>query len=68
MRKAFISPTKYVQGENELVNLGYFIKTFGDSALLIAHQDDITRVKDKLEHTIAQFGVTIIESGFNGEC
>ncbi|MBG9774937.1 glycerol dehydrogenase [Brevibacillus laterosporus] len=68
MRKAFISPTKYVQGENELINLGYFIKTFGDSALLIAHQDDITRVKDKLEHTIAQFGVTIIESGFSGEC
>ncbi|MDN9011689.1 glycerol dehydrogenase [Brevibacillus laterosporus] len=68
MRKAFISPTKYVQGENELVNLGYFIKTFGDSALLIAHQDDINRVKDKLEHTMAQFGVTIIESGFNGEC
>ncbi|MDF9411271.1 glycerol dehydrogenase [Brevibacillus laterosporus] len=68
MRKAFISPTKYVQGENELVNIGYFIKTFGDSALLIAHQDDINRVKDKLEHTMAQFGVTIIESDFNGEC
>ncbi|MCG7316361.1 glycerol dehydrogenase [Brevibacillus laterosporus] len=68
MRKAFISPTKYVQGENEIVNLGYFIKTFGDSALLIAHQDDITRVKDKLKQTMEKFGVTIIVSGFNGEC
>ena len=29
MRKAFICPTKYVQGENELLNLGYFVKTFG---------------------------------------
>ncbi|ATO47794.1 glycerol dehydrogenase [Brevibacillus laterosporus DSM 25] len=68
MRKAFISPTKYVQGENEIVNLGYFIKTFGDSALLIAHQDDIARVKDKLKQTMEKFGVTIIVSGFNGEC
>lgn len=24
MRKAFICPTKYVQGEDELLNLGYF--------------------------------------------
>jgi glycerol dehydrogenase len=28
MRKAFISPAKYVQGENEIENLGYFVKTF----------------------------------------
>ena len=26
MRKAFICPTKYVQGEDELLNLGYFVK------------------------------------------
>lgn len=37
MRKAFICPTKYVQGENELLNLGYFVETYGKSALLIAH-------------------------------
>lgn len=43
MRKAFISPAKYVQGENELFNLGYFIRTFGESALLIAHRDDVAR-------------------------
>jgi glycerol dehydrogenase len=33
MRKAFICPSKYVQGENELLNLGYFVKTMGQSAL-----------------------------------
>lgn len=68
MRKAFISPTKYVQGEDELLNLGYFIKTFGESALLIAHQDDIDRVQDQLAATADKFGVTIISSSFNGEC
>ncbi|MDO4272143.1 MAG: glycerol dehydrogenase [Eubacteriales bacterium] len=68
MRKAFICPTKYVQGENELLNLGYFVKTFGESALLIAHPDDVERVKEKLENTAEKFGVTFVESHFGGEC
>ncbi|WGX76624.1 glycerol dehydrogenase [Paraclostridium bifermentans] len=68
MRKAFICPTKYVQGQDELLNLGYFIKVFGDSALLIAHKDDIERVKDKLDSTAKKFGVIFVESNFKGEC
>ncbi|UNK21434.1 glycerol dehydrogenase [Paenibacillus sp. N3/727] len=68
MRKAFISPTKYVQGEDELLNLGYFVKTFGDSALLIAHPDDVNRVKDKLKSTIDKFNITLVEGNFQGEC
>lgn len=68
MRKAFICPTKYVQGQDELLNLGYFIKVFGDSALLIAHKDDIERVKDKLDSTAKKFGVNFVESNFKGEC
>lgn len=68
MRKAFISPSKYVQGEDEILNLGYFIKTFGDSALLIAHSDDAARVKDQLNIVQKTFNITLIESGFGGEC
>lgn len=68
MRKAFISPAKYVQGENEIENLGYFIRTFGDSALLIAHKDDVQRVQDKLNKTAEKFQITFVESGFCGEC
>ena len=68
MRKAFICPTKYVQGEDELLNLGYFVKTFGDSALLIAHEMDVERVKAKLDATAEKFGVTFIPSNFGGEC
>ncbi|MBN2653140.1 MAG: glycerol dehydrogenase [Spirochaetales bacterium] len=68
MRKAFICPSKYVQGEDELLNLGYFIKTFGESALLIAHPDDINRVRAKLEATAKKFGVSFVESSFGGEC
>ena len=61
MRKAFICPTKYVQGENEIENLGYFVKTFGNSALLIAHPDDSARVKDKLDRTAEKFGITFVQ-------
>jgi glycerol dehydrogenase len=68
MRKAFICPTKYVQGEDELLNLGYFVKTFGKSALLIAHPDDVNRVKAKLDATAEKFQITFVESGFKGEC
>lgn len=68
MRKAFISPAKYVQGENEIENLGYFVKTFGDSVLLIAHKDDVLRIKDKLEMTANKFQITFVESSFCGEC
>ncbi|WP_040948926.1 glycerol dehydrogenase [Gorillibacterium massiliense] len=68
MRKAFICPTKYVQGEDELLNLGYFVKSFGQSALLIAHPDDVARVKDKLDATAKKFNITFVESGFIGEC
>jgi glycerol dehydrogenase len=68
MRKAFICPTKYVQGENELSNLGYFVKTYGTSALLIAHSDDIKRVQKQLMETAEKFKVIFVESGFNGEC
>ncbi len=68
MRKAFISPCKYVQGEDELLNLGYFVSSFGKSALLIAHKDDIARIKEKLDITKEKFGIEFVESDFRGEC
>lgn len=68
MRKAFICPSKYVQGENELLNLGYFVSTYGKKALLIAHKDDIARVKNQLDKTSKEYGVIFIESNFGGEC
>lgn len=35
MRKAFISPTKYVQGEEELNNLGYYIAQFSQVQIYV---------------------------------
>ena len=68
MRKAFISPTKYVQGEDEIRNLGYFVKTFGDTALLIAHPDDRNRVAEKLQYTAEKYHISFVTGDFSGEC
>ena len=68
MRKAFICPTKYVQGEDELLNLGYFVKTFGKKALLIAHKDDSARVQAKLDATAAKYKIEFVKVDFTGEC
>ena len=49
MKKVMISPSKYVQGENELCNLGEYVKAFGTKALLIASKDDQGRVQSLLD-------------------
>lgn len=67
MRKAFICPSKYVQGPDEILNLGYFVSTYGKKALLIAHKDDAARVKDKLDKTAKKYGVEFVPANFGGE-
>lgn len=69
MRKAFICPTKYVQGENELLNLGYFVRTYGKKALLIGDPFALTLVKDKLQATAEKYKVEFVPAdAFKGEC
>ena len=67
MRKAFISPSKFIQGEDELLNLGYFIKIYGEKAILIANDEDVERVKEKLDKTAEAFGVSFVRTNFIGE-
>lgn len=67
MRKAFIAPTKYVQGEDELLYLGYFVQTFGKKALLIATNEDVDRVRAKIDKTSEKFAVEFLEADFKGE-
>lgn len=67
MRKAFISPSKYVQGEDELLNLGFYIQSLGKSALVIGNKEDIDRVQDKLDKTAEKFNVELHRADFGGE-
>lgn len=68
MRKAFISPTKYVQGDGVLNDLGDYISLYGKTALLIAHKDDAQRVKEQLDATSKKYGIKFTSSDFGGEC
>lgn len=68
MRKAFISPTKYVQCEGALRDLGSYVGLYGKSALLIAHRDDAARVKAELDFTAKEHGISFVTSDFGGEC
>lgn len=68
MRKAFISPSKYVQNEGALYDLGKYVKLYGNSALLIAQKDDVGRVKKQLDETSKKYEVTFVTSDFGGEC
>lgn len=68
MRKAFISPSKYVQGEGELKNLGYFVRSFGKSALLVATKNGCSRVEEALGEATTKYDVFFVVADFGGEC
>ena len=68
MKKILISPSRYVQGEGELNNLGSFVKPFGKKALLVAHKDDQARVQKFLDASIKNDPFEIVYGGFGGEC
>ena len=59
MKKVMISPSKYVQGENELCNLGEYVQAFGTKALLIASKDDQGRVQSLLDEAQKRAAFTL---------
>ena len=68
MKKVMISPSKYVQGENELCNLGEYVKAFGNKALLISSKDDQGRVQSLLDEAKQRTPFELLSGGFNLEC
>lgn len=68
MRKVFISPSRYVQGKDELIHLGSYVEDFGKKALFIASKDDQSRVQSYLDQAAAQYPFDWVSGEFNGEC
>ena len=68
MKKILISPSKYVQGEGELNNLGEYLKAFGNKALLVASSDDQARVQVQLDDAMKKDSFSLVSCGFRGEC
>ncbi|MBI9013736.1 MAG: glycerol dehydrogenase [Clostridiales bacterium] len=68
MKKILISPSKYVQDNGALKDLGKYVLEFGQKALLVASVDDSNRVKEVLEATIKEYNIELVSGIFGEEC
>jgi len=68
MKKILISPSKYIQGEGELYNLGIYVKDFGKKALLVASKVDQKRVQDYIDKALLKNPFEIVYGEFKEEC
>ena len=68
MRKIMISPSKYIQGQDELINLGALVLEFSGKALLVASKDDQARVQAHLDRAIEKNPFEIVYGQFGEEC
>ncbi len=68
MKKVMISPSKYIQGEDELYNLGTYVKEFSSKALLVASKVDQERVQNYLDKALETDSFEIVYGQFGEEC
>ena len=68
MKKILISPSKYVQDNGALADLGEYVLAFGKKALLVASKDDQGRVQSVLDEAIKKNNFDLVYGGFNLEC
>ena len=65
MKRILIAPSKYVQGAGTLSTLGEIVKEYGNKALLVASDMDISHVADDLA---AAGKIDVVYTSFKGEC
>ncbi|MBZ9622050.1 glycerol dehydrogenase [Clostridium sp. FP2] len=68
MKKMLISPSKYIQGQGELCNLGDYVTAYGKKVLFVAHKDDQARVQKQLDKTLEKGDFELVYGEFKGEC
>ncbi len=68
MTKILISPSKYVQGSNEMANLGKYAQSYGKKALVLISSGGKKRIGDIIEKSFAEVDCDIVFDIFNGEC
>lgn len=68
MKKVMISPAKYIQGEDELYNLGTYVSDFSNKALLVASKVDQARVQKYLDKALENSSIEIVFGEFKEEC
>ncbi|MGL1894583.1 MAG: glycerol dehydrogenase [Spirochaetaceae bacterium] len=68
MKKILISPSKYVQDNGALADLGEYVLAYGKTALLVASADDQGRVQSTLDEATKKNDFKLVFGGFNLEC
>lgn len=68
MKKVMISPSKYIQGEDELYNIGSYVNEFSNRALLVASKIDQARVQNYLDQSIQKDSFVLVYGEFAEEC
>jgi glycerol dehydrogenase len=68
MKKILVSPSKYVQDNGALKELGKYTLQYGKKALLVASEDDVKRVQNAIDETLANYDVTFVTGTFGAEC
>lgn len=68
MEKIIISPSKYIQGEGALDNIGKYVSVFGESPFVIADEFVMGLVSKRVENSIIKQDMRVDFECFNGEC
>lgn len=68
MKKVMISPSKYIQGEDELYNIGSYVNEFSNRALLVASKVDQARVQNYIDKSIEKDSFVLVYGEFTEEC
>lgn len=68
MTKILISPTKYVQGANEMKKLGTYAAAYGKKAMILISEGGYRRSGSDIEKSFAQTECTFECEYFHGEC
>jgi len=68
MDNIIISPSKYIQGEGSIDNIGQYVSVFGRKPLAIADDFVMGLVRDRVETSVAASELNIDFNVFGGEC
>ncbi|MGF1751059.1 glycerol dehydrogenase [Vibrio cionasavignyae] len=68
MDKIIISPSKYIQGEGALDNIGKYISVFGSNPLAIADDFVLGLVRERVDTSCSVESVSVNFEQFVGEC
>lgn len=68
MTQAFASPSKYIQGFNELSRIKKHISHLGNSIFVVASPGRLTDLKEIIQSSFKDTNIPIIFEAFGGEC